>query len=384
MKQGCRDIRRLLGAFHDGELDQGERRRVAEHVEWCADCQAWLAQMRSLDELVRERDAAPTLTKEYWELHRHRVWRRIRHTKRERREHSFYGQRFLWLRVAQVAAGAAVVVIAVVAGWRLFDRELLRQPAGRGAASGPAARAMSRPPAPPATPEPGAAPDGISVVGPTPPAASSGSAARPAATAGWPAEDRDTRVPVGEIAKKTDSSARPPSRVAEVEAGAGEPVETDGLVRIEEAVADLGHRDLAGGETRASETAEAPATAAMAAKRGVAVLAVDECDVPPELLTMPEPPRVEPGDTASVLLRALVERDGSVSVVLVEQSSGAGLLDTIAIGNARQARFRPGYSAGDEVRCWVEMQQVFRADSLSESLPAGDTILVEPGKPEGQ
>jgi anti-sigma factor RsiW len=40
MPMRCEQIRELLGAYHDQELDSGERRDVAAHLETCANCNA--------------------------------------------------------------------------------------------------------------------------------------------------------------------------------------------------------------------------------------------------------------------------------------------------------------------------------------------------------
>jgi cytoskeletal protein RodZ len=54
----CADIEPLLDAFHDGELGDGEKNAVGEHLAVCADCQERLG---SIARLVKSLGALPTL-----------------------------------------------------------------------------------------------------------------------------------------------------------------------------------------------------------------------------------------------------------------------------------------------------------------------------------
>jgi len=104
---------------------------------------------------------------------------------------------------------------------------------------------------------------------------------------------------------------------------------------------------------------------------------LETCDAPPELLDIQRLPTVPPDETATVYLRALVETDGMVSEVAVDRSSGVALLDSIALMNVRQARFRSGQNEGKAVRCWVSLSQSFEASDE----PAAETDSTgEPGQ----
>jgi TonB family protein len=88
----------------------------------------------------------------------------------------------------------------------------------------------------------------------------------------------------------------------------------------------------------------------------------EACEEPPEVVDIPRLPSVLRQDTATVYVRALVEMDGSVSEVEVERSSGIELLDSIALMNVQQARFRSGQDKGKAVRCWISLPQSFEEE----------------------
>lgn len=63
--ENCKDMRELLSAYHDAELDAGEHRRVEEHLGTCSHCRAELeavqsavASLKSLAPVKLERDFA--------------------------------------------------------------------------------------------------------------------------------------------------------------------------------------------------------------------------------------------------------------------------------------------------------------------------------------
>ncbi len=362
MKKPCRDIRDLLVPFMDGELSEEDGRRVADHLAQCPDCRHELASLQAVDEIVREKDAAPVLADDYWDWHRNQVWKRIRASRHERRERGSR-QRFLWFRMGTMAAGAAVVVIAVVAGWRLIQTGE-RQPVApmRFAA--------------PAETEELAAHEEVPVTGSKKGVARGGTVSDldrtggeevTAAADGWMA-DEEARV-AGEV---TELPAATAGRAAERRTVPADRLEA--ADESEDARAAARTRTAVGGvtaaegeETRAVMAAksdgdfsrlpvESPAAA------GFMTLPAESCEQAPEVVDMPVLPKVMLEDTATVLVRALVEPDGSVSETELERSSGVELLDGIAKDNVRQARFRPGYNFGEPVRCWTSVEQNFEAD----------------------
>lgn len=59
------------------------------------------------------------------------------------------------------------------------------------------------------------------------------------------------------------------------------------------------------------------------------------------------------GEQGTVVLRALVDRSGTPSQVLVKTSSGYSALDESAVNAVRAARFRPYAKAGVAEEIWV-------------------------------
>ncbi len=229
MKESCKETRRLLSQYVDGELEFSLAARVEAHLKVCPDCRRELAALKALGQMVKEKDKPPKLADEYWDWHRSQVWKRIKTVRRERQDGP-HRQGFFWFRLAAVTGGVAVVLIAAVAGWRLL--------------------------------------------------------------------------------RVNPQKAKAPKVV-------------DNLA---------------------------------------AVLVSEQCDKPPEVLRMPVLPCVSIDDTTTVLLRALVETDSSVSEIKVERSSGIELLDSIAVNNIQKAKFRPGIQKGRLVRCWLTVPQKFRSE----------------------
>ncbi|WP_022663183.1 energy transducer TonB [Paucidesulfovibrio longus] len=78
----------------------------------------------------------------------------------------------------------------------------------------------------------------------------------------------------------------------------------------------------------------------------------------------PEYPREarRKGVTGTVLLRFLVERDGSVSRIQVLQADPPGVFEENAIRAVALWRFRPGLRHGEPVRTWVRLPLRFRLE----------------------
>lgn len=68
------------------------------------------------------------------------------------------------------------------------------------------------------------------------------------------------------------------------------------------------------------------------------------------------------GVTGTVLLRFLVERDGSVSSIQVLQADPPGVFEENAVRAVERWRFRPGLRHGEPVRTWVRLPLRFRLE----------------------
>jgi TonB family protein len=131
MKQKCGRIRELLGAYADNELDQARADQVVRHLETCADCRRELDHILELNRLAKSVEH-PKLAEDYWDWQRTRVWRGLR--ERKRVPEPRYRPMFVWPKLAAAAAGFVVVLVVVLAGWRT----LLQRPVTTGrAVSGP-------------------------------------------------------------------------------------------------------------------------------------------------------------------------------------------------------------------------------------------------------
>lgn len=321
----CSGIQELLGAFHDRELGPEDRARVEEHLDRCAGCRGDLESLRRLDQLVRDKDQPPRLTEDYWDWHRHQVWKRIRLVRRER-EQPAWRQKFIWFRLGVVAAGVAAVLIVVVGAWRLL---VLAPQLARPGTQVSETRKRSQ------------------------------------------AEEPAAGFVGGEVASRDEEPARDVTgRGAAMEKGMAAGVRQPARAGAEvEAQADREAEVTTAARTGAV-SAQEPAIAMVPSLADAGTLAVlDKCEQMPEVLAMAELPSVATEDTATVIVRALVESDGSVSLVRIERSSGVKLLDTIAVVNVQRARFRPGMQADSNVRCWISVPQSFRAPKP----PAEDT-----------
>jgi anti-sigma factor RsiW len=126
MNPYCWLVRRRLGAYQDGELSPGARRRVEGHVRGCAQCGAELSALGRFKAAlavytadppeavwtafwpqVRDRIAAPApATKSAWE----RGWETVRSRPR--------------LGLAPALAAAALAVLAMVAPWQRAPQQV--------------------------------------------------------------------------------------------------------------------------------------------------------------------------------------------------------------------------------------------------------------------
>jgi len=311
----CRECAELLGQYLDGELDEGRTRAVETHLASCQDCRQEFEALKTLHQMVKEKDTGPRLAEDYWDWHRHQVWRGIRSGRRRERQ-APARQGFFWFRLGVVAAGVAVVMVVVLGGWKVLLTGHEKPEHGAFALKGEETHEIK------------------------------GYARGMAAERGAGREDGRVKAPasgkarvevgLGGASEKHEIVSDELSPLATARAGSAPP--EPGTIM-----------DFVPAPSTAEEEPKTPLTAA-------------SCDSPPVLLSIPELPFVSPEDTATVLLGALVEPDGSVSRVELQQSSGVALLDTIALVNVREASFTPGVKKGSNVRCWVLVPQHFKAE----------------------
>ncbi|MBM3313444.1 zf-HC2 domain-containing protein, partial [candidate division WOR-3 bacterium] len=122
MKQPCRAIRELLGAYADHELRPAQAEQVESHLDTCVSCRRELGETQKLGRLAQS-VTHPQLAEDYWDWLRTRVWRRLRERRREPIPR--YRPSFLWAKLAAAGAGALVLLVVVISGWRMFERPAL-------------------------------------------------------------------------------------------------------------------------------------------------------------------------------------------------------------------------------------------------------------------
>lgn len=111
----CYRVRRRLGAYLDGALDEGASAVAGAHLETCARCQAELDGLRRLSAMLRRGlpPAAPDDWTGFWEgIRRGIETPRGQAVVRER-------PRLLWRPRFAVGAVAAVVLAVSVAVWQM-------------------------------------------------------------------------------------------------------------------------------------------------------------------------------------------------------------------------------------------------------------------------
>ncbi|MBN2537129.1 zf-HC2 domain-containing protein [candidate division WOR-3 bacterium] len=359
MSRDCRRVEGLLGRFVDGELDEQQAEWVGRHIDSCPGCRQKLAEFEAVDRLFREKDEPPRLAEEYWDWHRSQVWRAIRTVRRRQREGA-RTLRFTWMRAASVAAGAAVVLIAAIGGWRLLQRQVAvpvtvaEEPVERGAGE---ARVTSG--------------GGRQAIAAGEPVAESKSA-------DLSRQEHRSDKPAAGLARSADELKVETEVMADADGlpEAGAAADRQSTVETREKVAGrIAARGQAGtGEAEVFTAVQAPTAPGQAGvdsglkKEGEQPAEVlTTCDRAPEVLEIGILPRVSPDETVTVFLRVLVEPDGSVSQVELEQASGTELLDSLAVLNVRQARFRAGYLGSEPARCWVRLVQQFDAEEPADS-----------------
>lgn len=94
-------------------------------------------------------------------------------------------------------------------------------------------------------------------------------------------------------------------------------------------------------------------------------LGVDDAPLRPPVridqdATFEVPPAAwEEGVGGTTVLRLLISRRGTVDSALVVESSGHPSLDSAALANARQLRYRPAAQGGEPVQVWGRLPVIF-------------------------
>jgi len=317
MKPACGSIREWLGAYADKELDPAQAAKVEQHLETCAGCRRELDQIQELHRLAKSVEH-PGLADDYWDWHRTKVWRGIRN--RKRAPMPSYRPSFVWPKLAAVAAGFVVVLVVVIAGWRtLLPRQGLMQPVGelrselKRAAEQPVAAVPSvRRSA--ESEEAGKAAVGTSAEA----EGRSDELARVPATAARDAE----RAKVGYAAKGAGatgatSTSKPPTApvrgiVPKMEVAAEEPLD-----ELSAAPSVSGQHVRVSSDKRKGRIVSGPV-----------------------LLESPPLADADALDTGTVLLNVKTDSAGRVLSAAVRRSSGSSKLDTVAVRQIRQSRFK--------------------------------------------
>jgi len=365
MKQMCGSVREWLGAFADGELDPARTEQVRAHLETCAGCRRELDQIQELHKLTKSVEH-PRLAEDYWDWHRTKVWHGIRN--RRRAPTPSYRPSFAWPKLATAAAGFVVVLVVVIAGWRTFlPRQSPLQPVGelpsalqrvaeQPVAAAPGARSSAE------VKETGKVAEGI-----------------PARVEGR--SDELARVPAatGRDAEKTnvgyaDRSARTTGATAASKPAAA-PVR-----RSEEAEMKVA------AEEPDKELASAPSAGAQHVRSSLAK-PKGRIVSGPVLLESPPLADADALDTGTVLLNVKTDSAGRVLSAAVRRSSGSLKLDSVAVRQVRQSRFKAAVKNNRNVPS--SFQYPFRvpkrqAKPQEQQKPQTEQKPREVQKPQGQ
>jgi len=123
---------KMISRYLDGDLGPAARRQVENHLAECAPCAKALAEMRAMDDAVRQSALAPSETPDVAsrvtaDLRRRGAFFRARARARNRR---LFGESLLSRRMAAaLAAAAALVVVAFIVADRLTERTWARRAA---------------------------------------------------------------------------------------------------------------------------------------------------------------------------------------------------------------------------------------------------------------
>jgi TonB family protein len=310
----CRRVRPLLGALHDGELDEVSQEVVRRHLNACADCRRDLAELEHLTALSRRADP-PELADDYWDWLGTRVQRRLRQDQRPRQH--FFRPSFFWPRLATLAAGLVVAVVVIAVGWQALGPGLF--------STGPGRRSQMAQPRTSAAIEPetatapgiarGVTPERVKQVG--------GLAHRAEQQLEATDEVRHQAEFRQEVARAAEPEPAPQADAGQARSGSDEPL-------------SMNAQEFASAESHPA----LPAQSASRPKRQASVRGSGQV-IRPELLSAPALPKVSVDDTGTVLVKITIDTLGRVLAAVVQRSSGMPVLDSLAVKAARESRFRP-------------------------------------------
>ena len=103
----CREVQVLLDDLLDGDLPEGQRRKVEDHLKGCAGCRTSEARLRALLARVGALPRSLAPARDPWPGIVSRI------TAGEVIEHDFAGRGRRWYPLAAAAAAAAVLILAV-------------------------------------------------------------------------------------------------------------------------------------------------------------------------------------------------------------------------------------------------------------------------------
>jgi len=72
----CKDVKRQLGAFLDGELPADQAEAVAEHLAECSDCAELSGRLAETDRLMKDAGSLPA-SEDYWRTYTDRLMQRL-------------------------------------------------------------------------------------------------------------------------------------------------------------------------------------------------------------------------------------------------------------------------------------------------------------------
>jgi len=355
MKQTCGSVREWLGAFADGELDPGRAEQVRVHLETCAACRRELDQILALHKLTKSVEH-PRLAEDYWDWHRAKVWHGIHN--RKRAPMPSYRPSFAWPKLATAAAGLVVVLVVVIAGWR----SLLERP---GAVGRTLAERQTKAVAP-VVAEPGTKRSAeVRETG-------RGTEGIPARVEGRFDEVAQVPAATGRDAEKVSIGYA--SRAAGTSGADGASKPAIASVRSSEeaelkVAAEQPDNDLASAPSGSAQHLRSSSTK----PKGRIVSG-------PVLLDQPPLADADALDTGTVLLNVETDSSGRVLSAGVRRSSGSVRLDSVAVRQIRQSRFKAAVKNNRKVASSFEYH--FRVQKKMDDLEEGQNPGIKQGPAE--
>ncbi len=108
------EIKKLIGAYVDGELHGKEKKTVEEHIKTCAECARECAYIKKLNEKIRE-DGIQLPADAYWDTFPRRVMERLK-DQPKRSFLTFWLPRMKW----ELAGGIVVLLLTFVVSKQVF------------------------------------------------------------------------------------------------------------------------------------------------------------------------------------------------------------------------------------------------------------------------